>query len=67
MMKGMDAAHEAGGRRFPRERRGPAYRAVTLGGERADWAVVDGRGTVVYRGDAKVAAMIANRLSRMVA
>jgi hypothetical protein len=46
------------------ERRVPAYRAITLGTERADWAVVDADGGVVFRGDAKVAAMIANRLTR---
>lgn len=45
-------------------RRAPAYRAVTLGNERDDWGVVDGRGDVLFRGDAKVAAMIANRLTR---
>ena len=46
------------------ESRTPAYRAVTLGVEREDWAVVDGRGDVVWRGDARVAAMIASRLTR---
>lgn len=49
------------------EGRVPAYRAITLGTERADWAVVNGEGNVVFRGDARVAAMIANRLTRPVA
>ena len=40
------------------------YRAVTFGFEREDWAVVDADGCVVYRGDARVAAMIASRLTR---
>lgn len=39
------------------------YRAVTQAG-RDDWSVVDGRGSVVFRGDARVAAMIASRLTR---
>ena len=42
----------------------PEYRAITQGGERDEWAVVNGHGTVVYRGDARVAAMIATRLTR---
>jgi hypothetical protein len=50
-------------RRRAGEARGPAYRAVTLGTQRADWAVVNVHGDIVYRGDAKTAAMIANRLS----
>ena len=53
--------------RFVTERRAPAYRAVTLGADRDDWAVVDGQGEVVFRGDARIAAMIANRLTRPVA
>ena len=48
------------------ESRIPAYRAVTLGSERRDWAVVDGRGDVIWRGDARIAAMIANRLTKPV-
>lgn len=39
------------------------YRAVTEAG-RDDWSVVDGRGSVIFRGDARVAAMIASRLTR---
>ena len=46
------------------ESRMPAYRAVTLGSEREDWAVVDPRGDVIWRGDARVAAMIASRLTQ---
>jgi hypothetical protein len=49
------------------ERRVSAYRAVTLGSERQDWAVLDRQGDVVFRGDAKVAAMIASRLTRSAA
>lgn len=51
-------------KRRMREPRTPAYRAVTLGWEREDWAVVDPRGDVIWRGDARVAAMIASRLTR---
>ena len=47
-----------------RDRRVPAYRAVTLGSERSDWGVVDRDGSVLFRGDARVAAMIASRLTR---
>jgi hypothetical protein len=50
--------------RFGTDRREPSYRAITQGGERDQWAVVDGQGAVVYRGDARVAAMIASRLTR---
>lgn len=46
------------------DRGAPAYRAVTQGGERDQWVVVDGQGAVVFRGDARVAAMIASRLTR---
>ena len=42
----------------------PGYRAITQAGEPDVWAVVDDRGAVVYRGDARVAAMIASRLTR---
>ena len=42
----------------------PEYRAITQGGERDEWAVVDDQGAVVYQGDARVAAMIASRLTR---
>ena len=50
----------------PRENRTvnrPEYRAVTHG-EEHEWAVVDGQGSVIFRGDARVAAMIASRLTR---
>ena len=40
----------------------PAFRAVTLGSERDDWAVYNERGDLVYRGGVMVAAMVANRL-----
>ena len=46
------------------DRGAPAYRAITQGSERDEWAVVDGQGSVVFRGDARVAAMIASRLTR---
>ena len=46
------------------DRSAPAYRAITQGAERDEWAVVDGQGSVVFRGDARVAAMIASRLTR---
>ena len=46
------------------ESRQPAYRAVTLGADREDWVVVDNRGQVLYRGDARVAAMVASQLTR---
>ena len=48
----------------PQKRVVPDYRAVTHGAERDEWAVVDGQGSVVFRGDARVAAMIASRLTR---
>jgi hypothetical protein len=48
----------------PQKTRTPDYRAVTHGTERDEWAVVDGQGAVVFRGDARVAAMIASRLTR---
>ena len=41
----------------------PEYRAVTQG-EEHEWAVVDDEGSVIFRGDARVAAMIASRLTR---
>ena len=41
----------------------PGYRAITQAGEHDEWAVVDHRGSVVFRGDARVAAMIASRLT----
>jgi hypothetical protein len=41
-----------------------SYRAITLGSEREDWGVVDDNGELVWRGDAKVAAMIASRLTK---
>ncbi len=47
----------------PRKSRVPAYRAVTEPG-RDEWSVVDGQGGVVFRGDARAAAMIASRLTR---
>ena len=46
------------------DRSAPEYRAITQGGDRDEWAVVDSQGCVVYRGDARVAAMIASRLTR---
>ena len=46
-----------------RKGRAPLYRAVTQAG-RDEWVVVDGHGSVIYRGDARVAAMIASRLTR---
>ena len=49
------------GRAKPREV--PEYRAVTRGAEH-EWAVVDGQGSVIFRGDARVAAMVASRLTR---
>ena len=51
-------------KRRPSERPEPAYRAVTLGADRDDWAVVDADGHVLFRGSARVAAMIASRLTR---
>ena len=51
-------------RKQRKERAKASYRAVTLGTEREDWAVVDDHGDVVWRGDAKVAALIASRLTR---
>jgi hypothetical protein len=51
-------------RRRADERQAAAYRAVTLGAQRGDWGVVDADGTVVFRGDARVAAMIASPLTR---
>ena len=51
-------------RRRAGRRRPVAYRAVTLGDERGDWAVLDVHGSIVWRGEARVAAMIATRLTR---
>ena len=46
------------------DRRAPQYRAITEGDDRDQWAVVDGNGGVLFRGDARVAAMVASRLTR---
>ncbi len=54
-----EKAHEAGNGRLH-----AGYRAITQAGDRDQWAVVDDRGSVVFRGDARVAAMIASRLTR---
>lgn len=51
------------GRDAGKRRGAPTYRAVTQRG-RDDWSVVDGGGSVIFRGDARVAAMIASRLTR---
>ena len=50
-------------KRGKHERAVPEYRAVTQGAEH-EWAVVDGQGSVIFRGDARVAAMVASRLTR---
>lgn len=50
--------------RRPGARSPKGYRAITEGHERDEWVVVDARGGVVFRGDARVAALIASRLTR---
>ena len=52
-------------RGFRRLRRAglPAYRAVTLGPGHDDWAVVDRKGAVIFRGYAMHAARMASELS----
>ncbi len=58
-----DFAQKADDRRAAELQRVAGYRAVNHGAEH-EWAVVDGRGSVVFRGDARVAAMVASRLTR---
>ena len=63
MSKGPRLAEKPPERR-PGDRSRPGYRAVTQGRERDEWAVVDAQGAVVFRGDARAAALIAGRLTR---
>ena len=54
-------AHRA--RKAKRPPADAGYRAITHG-DGSEWAVVDEQGAEVFRGNAKLAALIASRLTR---